>query len=235
MNTFYQKFTVLFVVVFGLIVLPLQAQQINQEETKQSFIQKGRFLTGFSIGFTNASRESYNHEFERELSRFLLNLDGLYFVSDHFGIGPILGYEFVYRDLVSTPPVSSSGDVDTRSWDFKLGAKTGWYTSANELFNTSSLADAQFFVDGGVSWLRSRYQTESSFDAEPDYGFGYQIGTGFLFPVGEQIAIETKLGFQSHQEDYRWRIVDPNGNTEIFTETKWLEEVVLSAGFKVTL
>src|SRR5699024_8790519 len=99
---------------------------------------EGTFLTGFSAGFTNASRDSYNHEFAREISQLSINIGGLYFITGHFGIGPLLGYEFVYRDLVPAPPVSANGDIDTRSRQFKFGAKAGWYTSANELFGWPS-------------------------------------------------------------------------------------------------
>ncbi|HEX6983397.1 MAG TPA: hypothetical protein VF181_11620 [Balneolaceae bacterium] len=235
MKTFHQKFAVLLIAVFGLIVLPLKAQQVEDEDSEQAFIEQGKFLTGFSISFTNASRESFNQESAREISQLLINLDGLYFLSDHLGIGPLFGYEFVYRDLVPTPPVSGLRDIDTRSWQFKFGAKAGWYTSANELFGWPSSGNALFFVDAGVNWLRSRYQIESSFDTGTDYNFGYQIGTGFLFPVGEQIAIETKLGFQSRREDYLWSITDSNGQTTFFSETKWIEDIALSLGFKVKL
>ncbi|HET6527465.1 MAG TPA: hypothetical protein VFG39_01820 [Balneolaceae bacterium] len=233
MKTFHQKFAILVLVLFGLMALPLKAQQVDEEGLEQAFIEQGAILTGFSVGFTNASDRSYD-ESVREISQLLINFDGLYFVSDHFGIGPMAGYEFVYRDLVATPPVSVPGDIDTRSWQFKFGAKAGWYTSANELFGWPS-GNALFFVDAGVNWLRSRYQIENSFNPEADYDFGYQIGTGFLFPVGEQIAIETKLGFQSHAEDYRWGITSPAGTAAVLTETKWIEDVTLSVGFKVKL
>jgi hypothetical protein len=219
MYSFFKKFIVLSIAVFGLMAFPLHAQT-DLEKAEQPFIQQGDFLTGFSLSFTNTTGDFSDPQSGNEFSRLFANLDGLFFVSDHFGIGPTLAFRFDFQDLDAT----MFGDGDSSSWNLIYGLKAGWYTSANELFGTSSLGRAQFFVDGGVSllssWDRSGGSTVSD---EPR--FGYQVGTGFLFPVGEQIAIETRLGFQSRIEEL---LVGD-------LEREWLKDVTLSLGLKVKL
>lgn len=217
MYSFFKKFTVLFIAAFGLMALPLHAQT-DLEKADQPFIQQGDFLTGFSLSFTNTTGDYSDPQSGNEFSRLFINLDGLFFVSDHFGIGPALGYQFNFQDL--DPETSGIGNI--RNWDLKLGVKAGWYTSANELFGTSSLGRAQFFVDAGAFLFRTRVEVENVENLSPNSDFGYQIGTGFLFPVGEQIAIETRLGFQSRM-------------AEQFNGREWLNDVMLNVGFKVKL
>lgn len=217
MKTFYQKLSVLFIAAFGLMALPLHAQQ-TEAESKQPFIEQGRFLTGFSLAFTNASEDYSNPQFG-EYTRLLIELDGLYFVSDHVGIGPVLGYRFNFWG----EPVDQNGE-NMRQSNFLMGAQIGWYTLANKLFSTSSLGRAQFFVDAGVSWLRSQGRV-GGVETGTDYLFGYQMGMGFLFPVGERIAIETRLGFHSRKEEM---LIGQN-------DLQWMSDLGISVGFKVTL
>lgn len=227
MQNFSSKHFYLTVFLAVMVTMPAAAQQNKAEQEESPFIQQGDVLTGFSLGFTNASTGNYNFEFPREVSRLSIQIDGLYFVSNHIGVGPLLGYQFTYRDLEDP---YTAGDTDVRRWQFEFGAQSGWYMPLKSLFGGSG--DSQFFVDAGISWLRDRFEEEGVDKSDPEYSFGYQLGAGFLFPVGRQIAIETKLGFQARQQEYRFAHGTHEGITHT-TETKWREEVALSVGLKV--
>ncbi|MBN2732217.1 MAG: outer membrane beta-barrel protein [Balneolaceae bacterium] len=227
MQSFFKKLPIFFVAII-CIALPLQAQQTNFEDSEEPFIEEGIFLTGFSISFINASRDDFNQEYEREFTHLSLQLDGLYFVNDRIGVGPLLGYRFTYRDLED--PFRSE-DSDTRNTALEYGVKGGWFIPTAKLFGGTG--DSHFFLDGGVSWLRTKFEREPNNDSEPRTQFGFQIGTGFLLPVGKRIALETKLGFQSRRREYRLGRRNPGGEITFTTETRWLKEVALSVGLKV--
>lgn len=55
------------------------AQGTEKQKDKAPFIQKGKFLTGFSVSFINASREEYGRLSPRGFTQISIQLDGLYF------------------------------------------------------------------------------------------------------------------------------------------------------------
>lgn len=229
MYLFLQKLPLILLFVLILRALPLQAQEKSKMNHNKPFIEQGIFLTGFSLSFINASRDDFNQEFAREITDITAQLDGLYFVDDHLGIGPLLGYRFTYRDLVDRP---IELDEDQRRSRLEFGAQVGWYMPARKLFGGSGRS--QFFIDGDVSFVRFKNRLENNPEPDADYRFGYQVGTGFLFPVGKRIAVETKLGFQARQREYTVGTREEGGEKISITETKWLKEVALSVGLKVT-
>ena len=228
MSTLLLKFSIIMITVTGLAVAPAHAQQAKLQDRGQPLIKQGRFLTGFSLSLINASREDFNQEFEREFTDISVQVDGLYFINNRIGVGPLLGYRFTYRDLED--PFRAE-DRDTRRSAFEYGAKGGWYVPAAKLFGGTG--NSYFFVDGGISWLRTQYKVEPENNATIRNQFGFQLGTGFLLPVGKRIGIETKLGFQSRQQEYTFSRREPDGEIRTRTETKWLKEVALSVGLKV--
>lgn len=231
MHPLLQKLSFAFILVTLLLASPLYAQQNTVQPPDQPFIQQGKFLTGFSFSFINASREEFNQDFEREFTEIAVQIDGLYFVSDQIGVGPLLGYRFQYIDL-EDPFRSGPPDDDIRFGQFEFGVKGGWFIPATRLFNNKG--DTQFFIDGGASLLRQKLRRENIETQDVDYRLGFQLGTGFLFPVGKRIAIITKLGFQTHEEEFAVPVRHENRETTFRTETKWIKEVALSVGLKVT-
>lgn len=231
-HPFLQELSGLIILATTLLVSPLYGQHNSVEDPEESLIQKGKVLTGFSFSFINASRDDFNQEFEREFTDISLQLEGLYFLSDRIGIGPLLGYRFTYRDLEDPFRGGTQSDSDTRAGQFEFGIKGGWYIPATKLLG--SAGDTQFFVDGGLSFLREKSKQEGRPKPDANYRFGYQFGTGFLFPMGKGIIIETKLGFQSRRREFRIRQTNPDGEDSIRTITKWPKEIALSVGFKVS-
>jgi hypothetical protein len=218
--------------IFLLIIsssIPLYAQNSAEDKyqkSEQPFIHKGIFLTGFSFGFANAS-SSKNYFDAKEVTEISLELDGLYFLNKHFGIGPLLGYQFSYEDF--GPRFRG---IRLRGGEFSLGAQVGYYVPVYEIFGGGS--DVDFFVDAGVEGVRSKVVNRNSV-----YDLGLQAGTGFLFPVGKRIALQTELSFQIHRQNYQvphTNSVAPGYSTTSFvTETRWLINVGVSLGLSVAL
>ncbi len=228
MKPFLQKSTTLFFIGLLIIALPLYAQQAN-DQSEEPFIEKGTILTGFSLGFINASPTDGNDIFINEYNLLTLQLDGLYFLSDRIGVGPLIGYQYYFFER---PNRATVGIEEVRRWQFEFGLKSGWYIPAPEFFGGGS--GSQFFVDAGISWLQNRLERVGDFETESDYLFGFQVGTGLLIPMGKQIAIETKLGFQSRRKEFVSGERLPDGEVQFSTVNKWLKEISLGVGLKVS-
>lgn len=194
----------------------------SSAKRKLAFVRKGTFLTGFNFSLGNGSREKFNQDLAQEVTGISFEVDGLYFVSEHVGVGPIFAYGFSYRDLYNViyPP----RDIDERRYYWVTGIKAGYFIPINKVLDGGSY----LFLEGGALVQYSSFMQESGFDSD-DSQFGYKIGTGILIPVGKQLALNTKLGFQSFRREYKF--VDKQN--EPMNETRWLKEVALSVGLKV--
>lgn len=139
MSQLLLRMSILLFFVAEFSILPAYGQNHSDsrmQQSKESFIHKGKILTGFTLGFTNATGSDYNQDFPREITEMNLQLNALYFVSDHIGIGPLVGYQFTYRDLV--PYRRGSPDIDTRSAGLEVGAQGGYYFPASDIFGGNS-------------------------------------------------------------------------------------------------
>lgn len=232
MNAYKLHHGSLLFLVLVLTANPLDAQDQANDTTGVFSIKKGAIVSGFSLGWTNASRDDYNHEFERAFSRVLFNIEGLYFLNDHVGIGPVLGYHYLYRELQD---LSDPDDFrDLRDWSVEYGLQAGWYAPVKKLFNTASLGDSYLFLDGGLSWLRETSNIEPFGKTDPNTRFGYQLSTGFLIPIGPKIALEGKLKWEARQRHYIVNIIDRNGDIiRTIDETYWPSVLSLGIGLKV--
>lgn len=229
MKPLLQKFSILFFLVAVKGLAPLNAQQTSSDQSFEPFIKQGTLLTSFSLGFTHASPTDDNDNIVNEFNLLSIKIEGLYFLSDQIGIGPIIGYSYYYFE---GPNRLFGGIIERRRWQFEFGVKGGWYIPVQQVLE--GLGRTQFFVDAGISWHQDRIKEVGAFEIDTGYLFGFQVGTGFLFPVGNQIAIETKLGFQArHKKIYSEQRL-PNGNSKIFAANKWLEEISLRLGLIVT-
>lgn len=179
------KIIFLIVVILTVTSASLHAQQLSQKDKNELFIGQGTILTSFSLGFSSGAPTNDEDAFVNKFQNLGLQIEALYFLTDHIGIGPMIGYKYFYREK---PSNASKGFSEFRRWHYRFGAKAGWYIPAKKIFGGSG--QSQFFLASGINWLHS---------SGTDYEFGYQIGTGFLFPVGKQIAIKTKLGFHAHR------------------------------------
>lgn len=220
------------------VVCPLTAAAQNGVDTtkKEPFsIQKGTILTGFSLGWTTASRDDYNFEFERWFTRLDLQVDALYFFNGRIGAGTILGYQYLFRDLENNPGTVVPRARDTWEWDFEYGAKAGWYAPVHVLFGTGSLKESMLYVTAGVSWLRRRYRVEgyNKSGGINKNRFGYQVASGLLIPLGRQIALETKVQWEARRTRYVMRATDRNGNTRTIDEIHWPSVLSVGVGLKV--
>lgn len=223
MNSSFRYSVPLCFLIFFIISQPLTAQDSN-ESSKIFTIESGTILTGFSIDGTTASRDDYHPEVMRGFSRLRFNVDGMYFVNDRIGVGPVLGYEYEFDDY------EDPGSLNDRwFWNFLYGAKAGWYIPVEQLFNSGSLDNSYLFVNGGLNWQWSRQKSERFGKLDPNNRFGYQLGAGLLVPLGQQISLEWKLGWESRRRTYRYT----NTNDQLISETKWLHELSVGLGLKV--
>lgn len=208
------------------------AQQDSSDKPDMS-IKKGSILTGFSAGWTGASRDSYNHEFERSFREFSLGLDALYFVTDHIALGPELEYRYLYRDLEDPPGSDFDDATDRWNWEIKYGAKAGFFAPVKDLFGTSAMGNSTFFTTGGFNWLSTQTKVEGNDKSEPFIRPGFSLSTGFLIPLGRQIGLETKLQYEARRQEYSKGRIE-NG-TFIITdeETRWPSTLSLGVGLKV--
>lgn len=224
-------YSAIVLMIFGLITTA-SAQQ--SEETPQLNFQKGSILTGFSAGWTNASRDSYNFEFERSFREFFIGVDALYFVTNRIALGPEVEYRYLYRDLEDPPGSDFDDATDQWTWDTKYGAKAGWFAPVKEIFGTSVLGNSTFFTTGGVNWLRNQRKVEGFERYDPNTRFGYSISTGLVIPLGRQIGLETKLQYAARKRTYGRGIIDENGNIVITQEASaWPSTLSLGIGLKV--
>lgn len=208
------------------------AQKVDSTDSHFS-IDRGRLLTGFSVDGVTASRDDYNHEFERGFSQLQFSWEALYFVSKRVGIGPVLGYGLQYRYFDSS--YSSFGNQ--WNWSFLYGVKAGWYVPVKNIFRSDALDhlhNAYLFFNGGVSWSWTRSKTELYGKTSPENRFGYQLNAGVLAPLGRKIALEWKVGWNARRESYRYNIGDGNGHiVRKVDETKWLKNLSLGIGLKI--
>lgn len=137
MNKPLYKIISLLLFVIGYATVPLYAQNAAKDplhRTKQSFIHKGEILTGFSFFFSNASGKGYgfNSGIPNETTNTTIQLNGLYFISDHVGVGPLLGYQFYSVDWGQ-----NQGGTAHRGL-FEFGAQGSYYTPLSDIFGGSS-------------------------------------------------------------------------------------------------
>jgi len=225
--------------LYTLFSYPLLAQDTTRSSEKSSVfsIQQGTILTGFSVEGITASRDDFNHEFERSFSRLRFSVDGMYFVSDRIGLGPVIGYEYQYQDFED--PSGFFNPSDRWNWSLLYGAKIGWYVPFKRLFATNALGEsrvlqnAHLFVNGGVNWLWTRQKIESRGKLEPENRFGYQLGAGVLVPVGKRISLEWKLGWEARRKNYQYGVIRNGQVIREFDETRWLKEFSIGLGLKV--
>lgn len=226
------------IILLVLIGYPLQAQDTTTTKSQSFSISKGKILTGFSIDGITASRDNYNHEFERAFSRLRLNVEGLYFINDRIGFGPIIGYEYLYRDYED--PTNFFDPEDQWNYSLLYGAKAGWYFPIEKLFDADKLRENNrlqntlLFINGGINWLWERYRIEERGAIEDKNRFGYQLNGGLLVPVGKQILLEWMLGWEARRQQYRYGIIEDGQITQEFEETEWLKELSVGLGLKVT-
>lgn len=214
MNSLLHKISFSVVLILSMTAIPLHAQQKSNNEKNEPFIEKGTFLTGFSFGFSSGAPTNDEDAFVNKFKNLGLQVEALYFLTDRIGVGPILGYTYFHREK---PSNISKGFSEFRTWHYKLGAKTGWYMPTKKLFGGTGRS--QVFLAAGISWLHNN---------GTDYEFGYQIGMGFLFPVGKQIAIVTKLSFQARRRELALRREARDG------PIKWRKRFTLGVGLSVT-
>lgn len=222
-----------FLLFFSLTSIPGMAQE-HTETTPDLNLEKGTVLTSFSVGWVNASRDkSYNHEFEHGYEQLSFTLDGLYFLNESIGVGPLLGYNYVYRDFESQDNTFTPND--TWDWAFEYGVQAGYYSPVKQLFQTDVLGNSRLFVTGGVSWLRTKYKFEQSEDwFDPNTEFGYALSTGILVPLGKKAGLEWRFKWEARAQEYQTGHVDDNNNIVVTgSETRWPSILSLGLGLKV--
>lgn len=224
-------YSVALLMAFGLFA-SVSAQQT--EESAGLNIQKGSVLTGFSAGWTGASRDNYNQEFERAYRQFTIGIDAYYFLTDQIGVGPELEYQYLYRDLENPPGSDSDNATDQWTWDIKYGAKAGWFAPVKEILGTSVLGNSTFFATGGVNWLRNQREVEGSGKSDPLIRFGYALSTGLVIPLGRQIGLEAKIQYEARERTYGYGEFDETGNfITTHEERRWPSVISLGVGLKV--
>lgn len=231
------RYFILFAFLNFVYIVPAVAQ--NEVDTRNSAffkIESGTVLTGFSLGWTKASRDDFNSDFERGFTRLALQTDALYFFNDRIGVGPVLGYQYIYRDFENFPGDFGPDARDHWEWNFEYGAKAGWYVPIHEFFGNESLGHSLVFVNGGVSWLYNTTKVEG-FERTGGINenrFGYQVATGLLLPLGKQIALETELKWEARKRQYSIAIRNENGTViRTIEEAKWPS--ILSLGIGLTV
>lgn len=227
MQTLVKKIFVLSYVIgfiMLLAVLPLYGQKKVAEEQKQPFIKKGTVLADFSFSFVNGSRSDYNQDRAREVTGTSFQAEGLYFISERVAAGPFFNVGFTYRDLFNA--IHPPDDIDVRHFYWSSGVKAAYYIPFQEIFGDG---DSYLFFDGGLFIQYFSFQRETGREVNKSE-LGYQIGTGFLIPVGKQIAINTKLGFRSYRREYKFY----NKEDELIANIQWPKELSLSLGLNVT-
>ncbi len=219
-----------------LILLIAAAFPVQGQERKNSdpFIEQGTILTGVLFGFTKADTKHiadfYNAP--QPSNQFAIvgtQLDALYFVADHIGVGPVLSYQSLYTKAHSRGGYSE--------WSLKYGFQTGGYLPFHAIFAGDSRS--QLFLRGGISWLKQDETIGGS------YKWGYKIGFGTLLPVSKQVAVELALNYLARSEDITNRIVfggpiapvpaPDSGYPSPTHNTVWHKNLTLSVGFKVAL
>lgn len=201
----------------------------QQESSYQSYFKKGDKFTTFSMGYTGAEKDGRaNQEFEQSFKRFNYNVNSLYLVTDNIGIGPVIGYQWLSRELQvnDNPPEND----DFISSAFEYGVLSAYFLSLNKDSNKSP----SLYMGGGVSWLRSTFKRKSDTN-DPDHisNFGYILYTGIYMPIGEKIGLNWKLERTARQREYlRGEVV--NGQVIITDrETKWPSSTNLSVGLSI--
>lgn len=208
------------------------AQQDSTDKPDMS-IEKGSILTGFSAGWTGASRDDYNHEFERSFREFMLGIDALYFVTDHIALGPELEYRYLYRDLEDPPDSDFDDATDRWNWEIKYGAKAGYFIPVKDLFGTSALGNSTIFTTGGFNWLSTQNRVEGRDKSDPFIRPGFSLSTGLLIPLGRHIGLEGKLQYEARRQEYSKGRME-NGTFVITNEqTRWPSTISLGIGLKV--
>lgn len=218
-----------FIVLNPAFIAPALAQQNNNNLD----LTNGRILTGFSVSWTGASRDRYNHEFERSFREFGAGIDAFYFITDRIGIGPELEYQYLYLDLENPPDWEEPASNDQWTWNFKYGAKAGWFAPVKEIFGTAALGNSTVFAAGGVNWLRNQRKFEGREKSDPQNFFGYSLSTGLIVPLDKKIGLEWKLQWEARRMEYYYgEIVD--GNPIVTGKlTGWPSTLSLGVGLKV--
>ncbi|WP_157470643.1 hypothetical protein [Gracilimonas tropica] len=223
-----------------ILVLMQPASVFSQTDIDDGLkqIKKGDILTSFNLDMSAAQKsDGYNHEFARSFELAAINIDGLYFVSDHIGLGPVLGIQYVH-EFYDTDGVIFE-DEDQWSWNLEYGIKAGYYVAFQELFKTDVLGESQLFATTGISWVRGKVKYEERNTGRkgsfaPETQFRYQIATGLFIPLGQKIGIEWRLQREAWKRDYLIYEYDDNGNIIGRGETpKWLSEIFFGLGLKI--
>lgn len=227
MKTTLLKYFSFLPVLLMVLTFPLQAQQ-NINDTP--FIEQGSVLGGFQFGLTKMDYNQDIYNLPSRSNQFIvagIQLDALYFVTDHIGIGPLLNYQSLYPNSYFTDK------PHVNEWTLKYGLQAGGYLPFQTVFGGYSRS--QLFLKGGVSWLK---QHKNAFRP---YGWGYQISTGALLAVGKHLGVELALNYLARSEDFVNRTVPsmnfpagqfPN-DTYSSPNSIWHKHLTLSMGFKM--
>lgn len=226
MKTPFLKCSACLLVLLMAAAPSLQAQESNSEDR---FIKQGTILTGISVGFTASGASETTDIFNApERSNHFavtgIQLDALYFITDHIGVGPLLSYQSLY-----THAYYDDGEYHNE-WSWEYGIRAGGYVPVQTIFGGRSRS--QIFLTGSISWLTQPDNTPES------YNWGYQIGLGTLLPVGEQLAVELALNYLARNEDKRRIIVCLAVipcNPPPMHETTWHRNITLSVGLNIAL
>lgn len=226
---FLKSFACFLILSIGTL-LPLQAQQTKNVNEKNRFIEQGTVLTGISFDFTRTEIKNDLYNPQPNYNQFAVvgvELDALYFVTHHLGVGGLLSYQSLFGE----------GYGNINDWDFKYGLQAGGYIPISAIFNSNSRS--QFFIKSGISWVRE----ENSFSKQ--YGFGYEIGLGTLLAVGKHTGVEIALNYLARSEDLRQTVIygipiapviaPVPGNPPDMNNTVWHRRLTLTVGFNLVL
>lgn len=213
-----------------IIILFAQMNVLAQQNgSYQSYFKKGDTFTTFSMGYTGAEKDGpANQEFEQSFKRFNYNINSLYLVTDNIGIGPVIGYQWLSRELlVNDNPPENDNFISSA---FEYGISSAYFLSLKK----DSKEAPSLYMGGGVSWLRTGAKRKSDTN-DPDYitKFGYILYTGIYVPIGDKIGLNWKLERVAREQEYlRGEVV--NGEVVITDrETKWPSSTNLSVGFSI--
>lgn len=207
-------------VILMAAAMPLQAQE-TKNGSSNPFLEKGTVLTGVLFGFTkpDIKHDIYNQSQQSNVFAVVgVQLDALYFVTDHIGVGSLLSYQSLYPNYHYS---------NYSEWSLKYGVQAGGYLPFQAIFNGNSRS--QLFLKGGISWLKQ--------DEPTNYRWGYKIGIGTLLPVGKKVAVELALNYLARSKDRTsvaiCGVVPPCLPPR--HDTVWQRNITLTVGFKAAL
>lgn len=201
---------------------PLQAQQTKNN----AFIEQGTFLTGLSFSFIKNGYATSTDDFNntRNYTRIevvSIQIDALYFITDHIGAGVLLGYQSLYR----TKHDNNYEKYD--KWGLKYGFQAAGYLPVQIIFGGRSRS--QLFLNGGISWLNENNTFNGS------YNLGYKVGLGTLLPVAKRVGVKLGLNYLARSENKTYAIqcgvIPPCPPPR--HDTVWHRNIILNIGLNV--